>query len=418
MLNRFSTRIAIACLPLACLACEGGDTGTPEGDTRTVRDTADDTTSRDDVVDRPDTSAVDSRSADGEVADGSDREPDGGEASEIPTSPGLYGPEADLTMQSNGERRRFGLYLPESFDAEEPSPVYFVFHGGGPGDESTNFGKITGDKGWHFEEKADQNGGVVVYPFAIPKMRNGKLWSNWNDGREPTPDHADIGFVKKLLERLDRALTLDRDRVFATGASNGGMFSYRVGCELTETFTAVAPVIAALPEKLDCSPAQQVSILAIQGTFDPFIDYEGGNADHDCTRKDIPTLGGKIKSADATRAFWASQNSCESEPTLEKLSPKTDDPNTTVYRYRYDECEASARLEFYAVEGMGHQWPPDGVSKPLEGRKQRLKFRLAGVTSKQINATDQIWRFFNGDPPSRSGETVANPQIEKACRDK
>ena len=53
---------------------------------------------------------------------------------------------------------------------------------------------------------------------------------------EPTPCnwascHDDLGFIARMLDRLEEELCLDLDRVYATGMSNGGMFVHRLGCE-------------------------------------------------------------------------------------------------------------------------------------------------------------------------------------------
>ena len=63
-----------------------------------------------------------------------------------------------------------------------------------------------------------------------------------------------------------------------TGVSNGAKMSLRLGCELTDRITAIAPVIGSMPESLvsGCAPTRPIPILMINGTDDPLVPWEGG----------------------------------------------------------------------------------------------------------------------------------------------
>jgi polyhydroxybutyrate depolymerase len=41
---------------------------------------------------------------------------------------------------------------------------------------------------------------------------------------------------------VQREHNVDQKRIFATGLSNGGIMTHRVGCELSGVFAAIAPV--------------------------------------------------------------------------------------------------------------------------------------------------------------------------------
>ena len=268
-----------------------------------------------------------------------------------------------------GDRAREYLYVvPESYDGLHPHGLIFAFHGGG--------GTGEGFRGVGLEAAAGEHHSVIVYPESAE--------GRWNDGRgTAAADVDDVAFVRALLDLLEEELLIDQERIFATGASNGGMFSHRLACEV-DHFVAVAPVIAALPSavKETCAPAGPVSVLAIQGTEDEFITFEGGDAAHDR----FPRLGegGDIESAESTRRFWAETNGCESEVDAQELPPVSDSDSTRVLFYEHQECSGGARVEYYVVEGMGHAWPPLEPTAP----------RVSGSTSGQINATDVIWAFF------------------------
>jgi polyhydroxybutyrate depolymerase len=81
--------------------------------------------------------------------------------------------------------------------------------------------------------------------------------------------------LRVWLDRLARQYALDPRRVFATGISNGGLFSYVLACRLSGRIAAAAPVAATLDS--DCSPRRPVSILHVHGLDDENIPYDGGD---------------------------------------------------------------------------------------------------------------------------------------------
>jgi polyhydroxybutyrate depolymerase len=46
----------------------------------------------------------------------------------------------------------------------------------------------------------------------------------------------DVAFVGKLLDDLASVLTVDEDRIYACGMSNGGMMCYRLAAEILRDF--------------------------------------------------------------------------------------------------------------------------------------------------------------------------------------
>ncbi|MCB9611537.1 MAG: prolyl oligopeptidase family serine peptidase [Sandaracinus sp.] len=120
---------------------------------------------------------------------------------------------------------------------------------------------------------AEREGFVVVYPDGTGTI------PTWNAGgccgSAVRDDVNDVGFVAAILDRLEGELCLDRDRVFATGMSNGGMMSHRLGCELSERFAAVAPVAGTLMFDA-CTPTRPVHVMHVHGSDDGHVPWEGG----------------------------------------------------------------------------------------------------------------------------------------------
>ena len=268
------------------------------------------------------------------------------------------------TLQAGGVTRRYFLYLPATWHRGRPAPLVLVFHGGGG--RASGIAPHTG-----FSRLAEREGFVVAYPQGL----NGR----WNDGRGYAATHDDVGFVRALLDTLGRELSIDPSRVYATGISNGAMFSYRLACYLPGTFAAVAPVAGAMPADLApaCAHTQPVSVLAFQGTADPLMPYVGGG---------VARRRGRVLSAERSIAFWATTSGCAAAPvTTEEPDRVTD--GTRVRRTAYGTCREGRAVELYTIEGGGHTWPG---GPPVGGS--------VGRVTREIDATAVIWGFFVGHP--------------------
>lgn len=269
-----------------------------------------------------------------------------------------------------GQERTFLLYVPAAYDPRTPVPLVLVFHGGrGTGEkmaEQTQFHRLGGSKGF-----------IVVYPDGY---NNG-----WADGRGTTKAERaginDVVFVKALIDRLTKELSIDETRIYATGVSNGGIFSNRLGCELAERFAAIAPVVGPMAPSVAsrCQPTKPISVLGMYGTSDPLIPWEG----EEVRGGDR----GPILGVQATMDLWGKLNGCRSPYSREHMPVRVHD-NTRIWRETYSECRKGVEVILYAIEGGGHAWPPN------EPRSKRI----AGISSQNIDATQTIWSFFENHP--------------------
>lgn len=271
-----------------------------------------------------------------------------------------------------GIERTYLLHLPPSYDSSTPVPLVLVFHGGrGSGKQIARY---TG-----FNPLADEKGFIVVYPDGLD--------GHWNDGRPrpsgdgPAPD--DVAFVSTLINRLSTMFSIDRNRVYATGISNGAIFAQRLGCELSDKIAAIAPVAGPLAKDLagQCKPAQPVSVLMIHGTADGFVPYGGGEV-----RSDIR---GEVLSVQETAALWVAADGCPGKPLESTLDPTAQD-GTRVRVETWIGGKAGSAVAVYTVDGGGHTWPG--------AQRGRMAGRVLGPTSQSFSATRTIWEFFELHP--------------------
>ena len=143
-------------------------------------------------------------------------------------------------MQVDGRTRTYRIFVPAR--PKKPAPLVFVFHGG--------FG--TGARGEpdRIRRRGGERGFVAVYPDGLGRAWNARPCC----GASSRLGVDDVGFVAKLLDRLGRQYPIDRKRIYATGISNGGLFSYRLACELSGRIAAAASVAATLISR--CSPSR------------------------------------------------------------------------------------------------------------------------------------------------------------------
>ncbi|MDP3770144.1 MAG: PHB depolymerase family esterase [Candidatus Sungbacteria bacterium] len=272
----------------------------------------------------------------------------------------------------DGRTRTYIFRVPTTYSPEKIYPLVLVFHGGAG--EGIKIASQT-----DFPEKADKEDFIAVFPDGIEH--------SWNDGRDATKAYKqgadDVAFVRLLITNLTEKLSVDQKRIYATGVSNGAIFSHRLGCEMADVFAAIAPDVGSLAANLEsrCIPLLPISIVVIQGTEDPFININGGEVKN----KYYPRLGdgGVILSAEKAMRFWAEKNGCEGEPTVTHIPPTVND-GTRVIKKQFNQCRNNTEVTYYIVEGMGHTWPPHEPQVPA----------VSGASTKNINATDVFWEFF------------------------
>jgi polyhydroxybutyrate depolymerase len=275
--------------------------------------------------------------------------------------------DVDGSLVSGGFTRTYHVHLPSAASSSRALPLIFAFHGGG--------GTGSGMEGLtHFNELADQQGFIVVAPDGYEH--------HWADGRGTTPPEKagvdDVAFITALLDTLEQQYRIDTHRVYATGISNGGIFSFWLGCQLASRLAAIAPVAAMLAtnDAPTCHPAHPMPLLMIHGSDDPIIPAAGGAV--------RVGPGGGVLSDIATVQQWATLDACAPTPTITTL-PQLVNDGTQVRQQTYSGCAGGSAVIFDDILGGGHAWP---------GGLQYLPAAVIGKTSRNLDATTAIWAFF------------------------
>jgi polyhydroxybutyrate depolymerase len=271
-------------------------------------------------------------------------------------------------------QRTYRLHVPPGLPATEKRSLVIVLHGGGGNAVGTE--RLT-----RFSELADRAGFIVVYPEGIRK--------NWNDGRDTTVSKAhrdrigDVGFIAAMIDAIASDYPIDLKRIYATGISNGAIFSHYLAANLSARIAAIAPVVGGLADPFykNFKPEQPVSVLILQGTRDPLVPFDGGDV----------AWGnrGKIISTAETVQAWVKHDGCIAPARSSTLADKDATDSCTVRSSIWSDCRDGTGVTLYTLEGAGHTWP---------GGSQYLPERLVGKVCRDIDATEIIWDFFRTHP--------------------
>ena len=275
-----------------------------------------------------------------------------------------------LTLEYGTLDRSYLLHLPNPAPATPP-PVVVVLHGGGGNAE--NAARMTG-----FDAEADKHGFIAVYPNGTDQSRPlmkllGKSFRTWNAGGccgyARDHDVDDVGFIRAVVTAVIKDDAADPKRVYATGISNGGMMAYRLACEASDVFVAVAPV-SAIQDVQGCKPAQAVSVFHIHGAKDENVPLDGGVG-----KKALDKEGKRGRPpVQQSIDFWVKADGCS-------VTVHSQEPD--VLMSNYGGCAGGSEVSYFVIQDGGHSWPGgDRISKLLD------------PPSKALDATMEIWRFF------------------------
>ena len=133
-----------------------------------------------------------------------------------------------------GVERQALVFAPSTSSKEKP-PVVFAFHGHGG---NMQFAA----RGMHFQDAWPE--AIVVYPQGLPTAgivldREG-IQPGWQHDPGQEQDR-DLKFVDAMLATLRQKYSVDDRRIYATGFSNGGLFTYLLWAQRPESFAAFAP---------------------------------------------------------------------------------------------------------------------------------------------------------------------------------
>ena len=247
----------------------------------------------------------------------------------------------------DGTDREYLLHLPQDLPKEAPLVVFLHgYHG-----DARDYAEMG------MTRVADEKKFAVVYPQGLPDREGIPHWN----ARLKLSKVDDIGFLKALVESLQKKHALDPKRTFVSGVSNGGFMSYTMVSEHPDQFRAAASIIGTVSGETwrKREKMKPVPILQISGLSDRIVPVDGRMS---------PAGGwGGAPDQKTIIEFFKKLNKTSTEEIV-KVSPRA-----TGYRYRGGVNGSEVWL--YEVKDWGHRVP---------GRKEL-----------GVHSVDLVWDFFS-----------------------
>ena len=273
----------------------------------------------------------------------------------------LFGQQQlNRTLFFDGQNRSFIVYVPSSYDATTQVPLLFNFHGGG----GTSSGFINYEN--DMRPIADTANFIAVYPQAAVDPTDGS--NSWLH-KTPTT-HNDVNFIEAIIDTLSNDYNIDNDRVYACGYSEGGLFSYELGCRLNNRIASFASVSGSMLTESyrlnngfgSCSPIHPTAVLLIPGTSDgSFHSMYNGFQPYYLSVNEITT-------------YWANHNNTAINPTITAVPNSNTSDGSTVEKRIWENGDNCVAVQELKVINGDHDWP--GSSGNMD-----------------INASQEIWKF-------------------------
>jgi polyhydroxybutyrate depolymerase len=269
-----------------------------------------------------------------------------------------------FSFAHDGITREYLVHVPKSYHGA-PTPMLMALHGGG-GDADFQ----ADDSKYRLISKSEEAGFIAVFPNGYSRMPSGIL-ATWNAGSccggAQKNNVDDVGFLREVIQRVERHANVDRSRVFVTGMSNGALMSWRMACEASDLVRGIAPV-EGTDNTAHCMPSRPVAVIEFHSLDDDHIPLNGG--------KGVSALTDtNFASVPATQAKWVQLDRAGSAKRVLTVPGAHCDLHPAK--------TGGAPVELCLTDTGGHSWPGGGTQ---QGRKQ---------PSMAISANDLMWNFFS-----------------------
>lgn len=215
-------------------------------------------------------------------------------------------------LNVNGTNRTMNVYAPKNI--EKGRPLIIQMHG-------MNQDAPYQQNAAKWESIADTARFVVVFPNGQNKA--------WDIGGD-----KDINFLKAIINEMYNKYGIDKNRVYVSGFSMGGMMSYHAANKMGDMIAAIAPVSGGGGVN---SPKRAMPIMHTHGTTDDVVNYNST----------VNTLKG-----------WVNAQKCSSNSQKIKPYPSTK-PGSAASLEIWSGCTDGVEVRLLTIDGKGHWYSMD-----------------------------------------------------------
>jgi len=274
-----------------------------------------------------------------------------------------------VSIMAGGVRRSVIVHIPKGYTDLVHEPLVLNLHGSG-----SNAAQQEGFSG--MDAAADADGFVVAYPQGAIASGSGFDWNVPGQpllGGGPVPANApdDVAFLAQVIHTLETGLCIDATRVYATGFSGGARMTSQLGCDLSTTIAAIAPV-SGLRLPSPCASSRPMPVISFHGTADPVDPYNGKGQAY--WTYSVPVAAQR----------WAVHDGCAASPVF------TDQPAGAQFT-EFTGCGGGAEVILCTLTGEGHEWPGGPALPPRDTD-------VLGPQTNAVDANATMWQFFTAHP--------------------
>lgn len=226
----------------------------------------------------------------------------------------------------NGSNRTISVYAPSGI--EKGRPLIIQMHGM---NQDARYQRDAAK----WESIADTARFVVVFPEG-----EGKSWDISGD--------KDVNFLKAIISEMDKKYGIDKNRVYVSGFSMGGMMSYHAANRMGDMIAAIAPVSGYPISNEAPASKRMMPIIHTHGTTDDVVNYN---------------------SAVSYLKKWTSYEKCATSQVTKPYPANR--PGSAAYLEVWSGCDQS-EIRLMSITGKGHWYSMDLAS---------------------VNTSDEIWNF-------------------------
>lgn len=283
--------------------------------------------------------------------------------------------------------RSYALYIPDFGATSGPHPALLSLHGGGGSAVLQAASSLLANLGQQQKAYiAFLEGTGAIKTFNAGACCGSAKSNNVND----------VDYARAVLDDLQSSYSINTQKVYASGMSNGGMMAHRLACQMSDRLAGIAAISGAsaefdqnLTRYYSCVPSKRIPILHVHATNDRNYPFGGGLGDG--------LSATPFYSVDATIADWRNRNNVSATASVSRLTA-----TTTCYRY----ATAANALTTHApvtlckidpvdvydstneiVFGGGHAWPGGTRSPSSSSDTPVMDFIV----------NDYMWHYFSAD---------------------
>lgn len=234
--------------------------------------------------------------------------------------------------------RPYKVIVPSSYNSSASEPLIIALSG-------YNQTGAQFEKYLQLTSLAQSKGFLYIYPDGSADPHGIRFWNGTPECCDfQSPKVDDNAYLLKIISEVSARFSVDQNRIYVVGHSNGGFMANQMACKNADQIAAIVNFAGGSYTTIAaCKPSVPISVLEIWGTKDE--TYVGNHI-----------LGKLIPGAVKIFDDWGAINQCLPKPTTLELRINLLSPaaklDTSISQFQG--CPASTAIDFWNIKGASH----------------------------------------------------------------